>query len=350
MIHFFRILQQTSISISQVAAAMWKHCVLSMVLLGCMTRISGAAGSYCTIVNITEPQNPEQLPSVWCGINPLHEVERFFSQDLPTRNFSQLSLFSTEAYPDRTSLTNIFNGASFEVINIISPDLKTIASDAFADSKARLQMLFLSSTSASIRNVAALIGPHTTDVQLRYDGWGAPPTMDCATVGLKVPDDFLYYIQASPAKLLSPGFLKYCSSKKTVLSMEGASVGSLDADTFYVGDLDGALLQLQMSGGTLTSIQKGFINTQALNEGTTVKIDLDFRKNFITDIPEKVFRNYFDMDNMKMKVDLSDNPLSCDCGFAWLVRNTTYLHQLSPATCTDGRQVQGLTPQDFVHC
>lgn len=281
------------------------------------------------------------------------EIESFFQKDFATKDFEEFCLHIGEDRilgplishsPSRIILSDVFYGASFKKITLRGPGaLFDVTNDAFISSKETLEVVQILDTWPGRLHLGNLLGWQTYHLTVSP----LPPSavLNCAghdTSSLKI------YVEGD-IDVLSSGFWKYCSSAYSEFEVSG-SLRGIEGGAFTVGDKRNATLCLDLMGVGLRYIRPDFINTQDLREDAWCKIQLLLDVNDITEIPENVFRKYFDMENVQMTLDISDNPLSCGCGFAWLTAGGYGGWVAEGATCEDGRHLADLTPEDFLGC
>ncbi|CAG0902817.1 unnamed protein product [Darwinula stevensoni] len=79
-------------------------------------------------------------------------------------------------------------------------------------------------------------------------------------------------------------------------------------------------------------------------------LNLHLRKNEIAVVNEESFRPILEViSNVTGNIDLTDNPVVCNCTMAWIVLNPAFLTKVT-GSCTDGTDFQDLDPIDFQNC
>ncbi|CAL4072153.1 unnamed protein product [Meganyctiphanes norvegica] len=92
-----------------------------------------------------------------------------------------------------------------------------------------------------------------------------------------------------------------------------------------------------------------FGQLQTLDPGALPAVSgllVDLSNNYITELPQEVWKPIL---KANVTVRITDNPLSCGCDIAWLVRDSS-LSMAPQAECADGQTVDQLKPEDFENC
>jgi len=321
---------------------MLKNLLLSTLLLGLVVLPSGLA--QCILDG----------SAVKCTGNvTVEDMVTFFKQDFNTTQLNEFSLNVAATAPKPILLTDVFNGVSFNFIHITGEGMiEGIANNAFIGSQETLKLILIEKASPlTTFNLSMVATPTTISVNLKQDSLKNAPAIDCNN---KAPHDFVYEIHNNEIEVIPSGFWKYCDSAMAAFTLTD-SVKSIEKDAFYVGGRDSTTFCISTKNSSLTSIAPGFINADELKPNQKITITLDFMKNKLSALPKNVFQEYFDTPNMDMDIYIQDNPIACNCDFAWIVRNPMYFRRLlvvgsNRARCADGREIHSLTAQDFSFC
>jgi len=286
------------------------------------------------------------------------QLYNFFKPADPSHGgFRSLYINATSDEQEPIFLNDIFNGNQILEVSIDCVDIE-VTSDAFsAGGLQSFGMRYFNQSSSGSGRVPLSSFITADSSKIFFESSYVPEiTLNCAGKVGKKSSAFEYSFRNTYISSLAPGFLEYCSSNSTsVTILDQSVVHEIREDAVRVGDKRHSNLTLTLNATQLTTIQPGFINTRAMNEDAKINIDLHLEYNNLKDISEKVFRKYFDMQNVVMHLYVAENPLACDCSMAWLVRDPAYLANLKDtaslrSSCRDGRPIHSLTPQDFSHC
>ncbi|XP_063588961.1 oplophorus-luciferin 2-monooxygenase non-catalytic subunit-like [Penaeus indicus] len=278
------------------------------------------------------------------------ELERVFSSTFPFSTFRNLTIV------DNTYLKTLKNQslgiASFTGVYIMNSVLEVVESHALVNSFGTAQVINMQNNSLSsfpfetVFSFSSLVELDLSDNQLTFPAIGSESLLTLDLSNNQVDDVSASAFSATP--------------EISEINLGGNQISQIPTGTFaghhnlyHVNLESNALTYLPEGAIQLTSSSAGTVilrNNQiadvAVNSITDVSGgNVDISNNVLKALNEDVFRPILAEGTA---LDIKDNPLTCGCDIAWVIRDDLLLKLVAEgAACYDGELLVDLDPGMF---
>ncbi|XP_071546868.1 oplophorus-luciferin 2-monooxygenase non-catalytic subunit-like [Panulirus ornatus] len=281
------------------------------------------------------------------------ELREIFQNNFPSTHCRRLTIYENQNLG--TLREGDLGTATFQEIWITEGALTTVQPNALSESFSTAKYLVFNYNSISEFPFSQLSSfTNLLSLDLRHNNLKGFPGLNSTTL------QSLYFTKNPLGHLPVDAFVNTPALSDIQLSQTG--IHDLESGTF--SGLPN-LRNVALGGNHLTSLRENsveFDNRKGLvdvgcNDIHTVAANafpglikgwVYIHHNHLTELAESA---WWTLLNNGGYVDAFDNPLQCGCDVAWLVRNSTLLHEVDIyTTCANGVPLRSLDPADYRDC
>ncbi|CAL4118984.1 unnamed protein product [Meganyctiphanes norvegica] len=266
------------------------------------------------------------------AVESQEQVKQILKADFPFKNFGQFDL--TYNYNNITVLeSGVFNGVSFEIINIYYTDLEVVelkALNSWYETATKLNLFNNKITSFPFDELSQFS-------KLRYF------SISGNSLGM-VPADAFHGLTALEYLGVSDNYANFVGTFQDLpnlrdIDMFSNALTTVSANFIKTGS--SYLMHIDLSGNNIVSVEPGAFD---IVEG----LEINMYGNSLSTLEEATWRPHLEAGGTLFA---AYNPLICGCDIAWLFGEDQLLEQIGNyTTCNDGENLHDLDPSIFDPC
>ncbi|CAL4094955.1 unnamed protein product [Meganyctiphanes norvegica] len=260
------------------------------------------------------------------------QLKQIFKADFPFKNFHQFNLFSNNNI--KVLEAGVFNGISFEIINIYATDLEVVELHALD----------------SCYETATEIDLYYNNIQyFPFDELSLFPKLRNVYISTNslsvIQADAFYGLTALEGLDISYNNADIVGTFQDLPNLQRIYLDSNNITTTIPAQF------IKTGSSHLSFIGLGHNNIVSVEPGAFDIVDslvINMQDNSLSTLDEATWRPYLEAGGTLSAVL---NPLVCGCDIAWLFAEDQLLEQVNEyTTCSDGERLQDLVPSIFDNC